>query len=698
MYNFDLANESQLFAHLVKTLVLKRCENNFYTTSQIANLVFGKGNSANMALVTRVTLTYHNYFERYGIYKKRLLLEKVRRDHPQIFRKASEPQVIINPEGKETPLINNLIKALKEEIIAIKQISRPIKIDGLQNIKKIGVKYIYSANVNLQSDEEVILNEGALIKLLPAGAGGAVLSFDPIHNLLYFECDFKLNTSMYYSMLVDLTTIIGPLIDVLEAYNRDGLNGLAKVVTNKETYPNRVGDLRGVFYSNLDPSQKGAANNALNSDVSFIWGPPGTGKSHCLSVILNELLNKNEKTLVVSIANVAVDQLLTKTLNLLDEQAPFKSTKLINDGEILRIGYITEDPLVKRFDDVPTQKEILLLYKKIKEIQQKIHNAHSHSTKAELTAEKRALSRQVNEIQKARIDRGRLVFSTATKAVMDSTVSATYFDNLVIDEASMMSIPYLFALLKRVSKRVIIAGDFTQLSPICISQTDLADRYLRKDLFTLAGIDKNNMYHPSLSQLNINRRATEEICNLYNQAFYRNSMVVERKHPRINNAGVFYIPLDPTGAEFTESKSRRNKASFKIVTDFILSRINRTEASIGIIAPYRAQVNDYRKFFKEQKIARDKLNKIKIGTIHTFQGSEADIIVLDTVDTSDIGVGRLFHYEQGERLINVALSRAKDALIVFGDLEAFYKSNKVSAKVFKVLNAIKSKKTVIGQI
>ncbi len=697
MLNFDLANDSELFSHLVRTLARKHCENNFYTTSQFANLVFGKGDSVNMALVTRVTLTYHNYFERQGIYKKRLLFEKVRKDHPNIFKKGTNSQGIVNPEGNETPLINNLIRALKEEIIAIKQVSRPIRIDGLQNLKKATNKYIYSASLNLQSDEEVILNEGALIKLLPAGVGGAVLSFDAVHNILYFECDFNLNTSMYYLMQVDLATIINPLIDVLETYNRDGLSGLAKIVTNK-TYPNQVTEPTARFYSNLDPSQETAAKSALNSDVSFIWGPPGTGKSHCLSVILNELLNKDEKTLIVSIANVAVDQLLAKTLNLLDEGSPFKSTNLVNNGKVLRIGYITEEPLVKRFDDIPKQKEILLLYNKIRELQQKIHHAHSPGARAELTAEKRTISRQVNEIQKARMSKSRLVFSTATKAVMDTSISSTEFDNLVIDEASMMSIPYLFALLKRISKRVIVAGDFTQLSPISISQTDLADRYLKKDLFSLAGIDKNNMHHPSLSQLNINRRATEEICNLYNQAFYNSSMTVERKLPQINNPGIYYVPLEAIGAEFTESKSRRNRTSFQVVTNFILSRIHKTDASIGIIAPYRAQVNDYKRFFKEQKLSKDKIGKIKIGTIHTFQGSEADIIVFDTVDTSDVGVGRLFHYEQGERLINVAISRAKDALILFGDLDAFYKSNQVTAKVFKVLNVIKSKRTAVKHL
>lgn len=691
MYNFDLADDSQLFRHFVKTLVLKRCENNPYTTNQFANLIFGVGNSNNMALVSRITNAYRGYFEKIGAYKKRLLVQKVKQDHPEIFGGSSSTRIKPS-ENKSEYIINDLIKALQQEIVAIKQSNRPIKIDGLVNIKKIVDRYVYSANVNWSSDDELILNEGALLKLMPIGIQGAVLSYDSLHGLIYFECSVKLRTEMYYMMEVDTTTIINPIIDVLETYNRDGLGGLAKIVTDKSNYPNALSVPFQVLRTHLDDSQKAAAEKALSSDVSFIWGPPGTGKSHCLSEILKQLLRTKERTLIVSVANVAVDQLLAKTLNSIDADSPLASTQLIHAGEILRIGYITEEPLVKRFDDAPSSQHILSLYRQIKEIQQRIHSAKTTEAKAQLTAEKRALSREVDDIQKKRIEKGNLLFTTATKAVLDSKISSTDFDNLVIDEASMMSIPYLFGLLKRVSKRVVIAGDFAQLSPICLSQTDLADKYLKQDLFSLAGIKKNQETHRSLSSLIINRRATEEICSLYNSAFYQGRMKVDRKLASVSDPGVFYVPLAKEGAEFTESKSRKNAHSFNVVTNFVLKQLGAVNSTIGVISPYRAQVNDYKKFFKDQKLPKDVLARLKIGTIHTFQGSEADTIIFDTVDTSDIGVGRLFYHEQGERLINVAVSRARDKLIVFGDLDVFYKSNQMSGKVLKVLNSVKNRR------
>lgn len=688
--NFDSRNDKSVFTYFVLTLVRKRCENNFYTHNQFANLVFGKSDGTNMALVSRIISTYRSYFENQGIYKKRLRIERVRKDHPQIFGSHTTQSETSNPVNDS--LINELIASLKQEIVAIKQTNRSIKIDGLININRISDKYVYSANLHWSSDEDLILNEGTILRLLPAGIQGAILSYDQLKNIIYFECSSRLKTNLYDSLEIDNAIIINPVIDVLETYNRDGITGLAEKISNKRNYPTRLSQQLSLESEELDPSQTKAANSAINSDISFIWGPPGTGKSHCLSVILDKLRKRGDRTLVVSIANVAVDQLLTRTLNLVDRKHSFNSTQLINNGEILRIGYITEEPLVKRFDNAPSSKRILTLYKSIRETQEKISKTKDEHIKAQLISQKRAFSREIDEIQKKRIERANLVFTTATKAIIDNKISGTDFDNLVIDEGSMMSIPYLYGLLKRISKRLIIAGDFAQLSPICISQTNLADKYLKKDLFSLAGISKNSTDHSSLSMLTINRRASEEICSLYNDAFYQGKMQVAKNGNKSTKGGIFYVPLNGVGAEMTESKSRRNTYSFKIVTDFVVKQLTQTNSFIGIISPYRAQVNDYKRFFKESNLPKELTSRLKIGTIHTFQGSEADTIIFDTVDTTDIGIGRLFHHEQGERLINVAISRAKDTLIVFGDLEAFYKSNQVSAKVLKVLNRIKSRK------
>lgn len=93
--------------------------------------------------------------------------------------------------------------------------------------------------------------------------------------------------------------------------------------------------------------------------------------------------------------------------------------------------------------------------------------------------------------------------------------------------------------------------------------------------------------------------------------------------------------------------------------------------SIGIITPYRAQVRLY--YAKVREAYGDSVffKNIKIGTIHTFQGSECDIVFFDLVEESSFPVSRLLNDKDGERLITVALTRARHQLIVVGDTDRF---------------------------
>ncbi len=116
---------------------------------------------------------------------------------------------------------------------------------------------------------------------------------------------------------------------------------------------------------------------------------------------------------------------------------------------------------------------------------------------------------------------------------------------------------------------------------------------------------------------------------------------------------------------------------------------------IGIITPYRGQVKYLNSLIIKSDLDKTLINKIKVGTIHAFQGSEKDLIIFDTVDTIDKNIGKLYFYETGKRLINVALSRAKHKLIIVGDLDVFTdgkgKSN-IDLYVFKIFKDLKKYK------
>ena len=93
---------------------------------------------------------------------------------------------------------------------------------------------------------------------------------------------------------------------------------------------------------------------------------------------------------------------------------------------------------------------------------------------------------------------------------------------------------------------------------------------------------------------------------------------------------------------------------------------------VGIIAPYRGQVTCIRRLLRERSLPPDQTKRLRLGTVHAFQGSEADIIIWDLVDTRNHKIGRLYLQDTGERLANVAISRARGKLVIVGDPDAFF--------------------------
>jgi len=290
-----------------------------------------------------------------------------------------------------------------------------------------------------------------------------------------------------------------------------------------------------------------------------------------------------------------------------------------------------------------------------------------------------------------------------TKYLVSSGLHGLEFDNLVIDEGSMMSIPHLILLGKMIKKRIVVCGDFKQLGPIVLSCSYNAQKWLHPDLFTLLGkTDQEKITHNAMKMLDCQRRSAKKIADLINVPFYSGKLNTANQ---ISHILAKDIPPHPGGhisfvnlhnmkdniCYFSKSKSKYNKFSRLKILDIIaqIRKINNS-LTIGIITPYRQQVIDYNKNIEEQEII-DK--KLKIGTIHTFQGSECDIIIFDLVDAPDEKgnkkIGKLYSGLVGERLINVAISRAKSKIIFVGDNRIFHEYqgvNSVSSSVVKIID------------
>lgn len=298
------------------------------------------------------------------------------------------------------------------------------------------------------------------------------------------------------------------------------------------------------------------------------------------------------------------------------------------------------------------------------------------------------------------IEGSTIVFSTIANYVISNHLAEKQFDNLIVDEASMLSLPYLMAIGCKIAKRVILVGDPNQLGPISINPNPL----LRDSIFDYCKVFTSKNSHPALHQLLTQRRSHSHIVNLTNNTFYEGRLisavndspdwVTEGPLPgRIISVINKDIPDDETKMV---ALSRRNAGTCNQVMLLIKEFFQywgktHENISIGIITPYRAQVRSYYGRIRNEYGSSDFFKNIKIGTIHTFQGSECDIIFLDLVEKAPTKVSKLLHQKNGERLINVALSRARHKMVIVGDTKRFgYDTgiSLVSNKVCRVMKAL----------
>ena len=262
---------------------------------------------------------------------------------------------------------------------------------------------------------------------------------------------------------------------------------------------------------------------------------------------------------------------------------------------------------------------------------------------------------------------------------MNSRLKDSEFDNLIVDEASMLAQPQLIALARKVKKRIILVGDFQQLAPITTAGVPI----LRDNVFKLCGIDIAHTNHPALHQLLNQRRSNPKLVEVINHSFYADRLIAKNSKynsivARAPYSGCvigMYSVLDGA-VRFTRGGTRQNIANADAVMKLldIYSQDEEETFSIGVITPYTGQVSMLKARFIEKNYSLDFQERVKIGTVHTFQGSECDVIIFDLVDCSKFEkgkpyFGRIYSGEQGEQLLNVAISRARHKLIIVCDPE-----------------------------
>ena len=485
---------------------------------------------------------------------------------------------------------------------------------------------------------------------------------------------------------------------------------------------NRLAYLRDLFYSHqkagkfsfepmkfpwLNPTQERAVNEVLwAKDVAIVHGPPGTGKTTTLVEAINETLMRESQVLVCAQSNMAVDWI---------------SEKLVDRGvNVLRIGNPTRvnDKMLgftyeRRFESHPDYPQLWAIRKAIRELRKnkKKGSENYHQKMDRLKSRATEIEIRINSelFGEARVIACTLVGSA------HRLLEGMKFGTLFIDEAAQALEAACWIPMKRAS-RVILAGDHCQLPPTVKSIAALRAG-LGKTLMERIAENKPEV----VTLLKIQYRMNDEIMRFSSDWFYGGKVesapqikyrsVLDYDHPitwidTSNEENQITIegedaPEDSASTSSSASAANQN-SDLNFKEQFVgesFGRINKAEAEltlltlaeyftkigkqrvlsesidVGIISPYRAQVQYLKKLIKKYEFFKPYRRLISVNTVDGFQGQERDVILISLVRSNDEGqIGFL----KDLRRMNVAMTRARMKLIILGNKDTmtqhpFYK-------------------------
>jgi len=478
----------------------------------------------------------------------------------------------------------------------------------------------------------------------------------------------------------------------------------------------RLGYLRDLFYSRqpaetftfapmhfsyLNRTQEDAVNKVLQAkDVAIVHGPPGTGKTTTLVEAIYETLRRENQVLVCAQSNMAVDWI---------------SEKLVDRGiNVLRIGNPTRvnDKMLsftyeRRFEAHPDYELLWAIRKAIRDLRgHRKRGDDKYHQKLERLKE-RATELEIR-INAQLFGEARVIASTLVGSA-NRLLDGQKFGTLFIDEAAQALEAACWIPIRRVS-RVILAGDHCQLPPTVKSFAAMK-----------AGLGKTLMErivdnHPeTVTLLKMQYRMNEEIMRFSSDWFYGNQV---ESAPEVKYRSILDLDIPMTWVDtsvfqtenlelrterydYTQGENQLEQSNhtsqFSLLTSHLFreefvgesfGRINKAEAEltlmvleqyfqkigkqrilderldVGIISPYRAQVQYLRRLLKKREFFKPYRSLISVNTVDGFQGQERDIILISLVRANDEGqIGFL----RDLRRMNVAITRARMKLIILGD-------------------------------
>lgn len=451
---------------------------------------------------------------------------------------------------------------------------------------------------------------------------------------------------------------------------------------------------------NIVTGQQNVIDKALNEDITFVWGPPGTGKTQTLANTAISFIKRNKRVLVVSYSNISVDRAILRIKELLEEQG------LMETGKIVRYGYPREEKVIHS-PDISSYNIAKCSNKEISsQIDNLIGTMRSLDKKsAEYVEIKKKMTQvklKLKQEETILVSKALLVATTISKAIADDIFTQQVFDVVLFDEVSMAYIPQVVFAASLAKEHFCCFGDFCQLPPVVQS----SNSPLNFDIFTYVGITeavKSNTGHQWLVLLDEQRRMRVGIANFISQNMY-NGLIKSHKNVLVDNldfkeikhfdgSSINFVDLSNTYSAclLTETGSRIN--IFSAIVSVWIACVYSDNQDVGIITPYNAQSKLINALLHDT--LKDKHN-ITASTVHQFQGSEKTIIIYDVVDCYPMSyIGRLISAAKNDvadRLFNVAVTRSKSKFICIANSEYLTTKQLSSKRLFwKLINYCKTK-------
>ena len=534
---------------------------------------------------------------------------------------------------------------------------------------------------------------------LPSEGAGGGFSYLPFSSTVsYVDGDRMVVTLPSSQALIDLqnTTNLGVQLYFDETSYKTMFHALDDAINAKN---NRLADLKDIFAGQLKPekrtfaplsfpwlnkTQEQAVNEVLwAKDVEVVHGPPGTGKTTTLVEAIYETLHRETQVLVCAQSNMAVDWI---------------SEKLVDHGvPVLRIGNPSRvnDKMLsftyeRKFESHPDYPELWSIRKTIRQIKEnrkRGDNVHQKIARLRDRASEIEMAINAQLFDEARVVACTLVGSANKLLVRHK------FSTLFIDEAAQALEPACWIAIRRAS-RVILAGDHQQLPPT-IKCYEAMKQGLGKTL--MERIVENQP--DAVTLLKVQYRMNDDIMKFSSDWFYQGEVesdesvkhrsVLDLEHSiqwidgneilqQVNEdlekqgAPEEKLDIDFTEQFIGENHGRINKAEAELVLSTLKNYIDKIgeerflaeRLDVGIISPYKVQTQYLRQQIRKREEFRPFRQVISVNTVDGFQGQERDIILISLVRSNDNGqIGFLSDL----RRMNVAMTRARMKLIIFGD-------------------------------